>query len=462
MSTVVTCYYNIPSKFPHIKYMSWISNFMSMKFNSIIFCDKNSFKCLSSMYPENDTRKYRIVEIEDFYVSRFNWIKDYEIDPEKSIHSPELYKIWAEKIFFIERAIKENIYNTDYFTWTDIGSFRDTERLKDFKGYPKVIHDNFLTFLQIQDITSEEEKNIYNADNRFLYNSKFGGGIFSGNSGVLNKFKDLYLEMIYEFDEKNLFKGKDQTLFTFIILRNPSLFRIVRADSFRRYDKWFYLHYWLSEDFNPEKDVRSITDFPVTYICPNHNEKYMKRNKNTMNLLEKIGFKNITHHQSGTNQYPKCLVEATINILESNLDDNPLLLVEDDIAWTGIDIIEFPPDADAIYFGVSFCAGHPTDDTHKLYCELEEYSNNISKVLNMLSAHAVLYISKRYKQAVLNEIYKIRDIVYNTDVMISRIQNLYNVYTVNFPIFYQDDDGSRDVTKIKFKCSYRHVKINYI
>jgi hypothetical protein len=462
MSTVITCYYNIASKFSHDHYMSWISNFMSIPFNSIIFCDKNSFDVLMSLYPENATRKYRIVEMADFYVSRFDWIKDHQIDPEKSIHSPELYKIWAEKIFFVERAINENVYNTDYFTWTDIGSFREPSRLSVFQGYPRVVNSSCLTFLQLYEFTPEQASNIQTVDNRFLYSNGIGGGIFTGRKDILLKFKDLYVEMIDEFDKNNIFKGKDQTLFAFIILRNPSLFNIVQSNGVRHYSKWFYLHYWLSDNFNPEMDMRSIADFPVTYICPDHDEKYKKRNIVTKSLLEKVGFRSITHHKSGTNQYPKCLIEATINTLEANLDDNPFLLVEDDIAWTGINKIEFPPDADAIYFGVSFCAGHPTENTHKLYCDLWEYSNDISRVLNMLSTHAILYISKRYKQAVLNEMYKIRDIVYNTDVAISRIQELYYVYTVNFPVFYQDDDGSRDVTKIKFKCNYNQVFIEKI
>lgn len=460
MSTVVTCYYNIPSKFSHNHYMCWIANFMSMKFSSVVFCDKNSFDVLSSIYPENETRKYRIVEMADFYVSRFDWEKDYQIDPEKSIHSIELYKIWAEKIFFVERAIKENVYNTEYFTWTDIGSFRDSNRLSDFHGYPKVVESPCVTFLQIEDITTSEYDNIQTVDNRFLRICKFGGGIFTGRQDVLVKFKELYVEMIREFDTNNIFKGKDQTLFTFIILRNPSLFNIVRANSLRGYDLWFYLHYWLSDNFNPLENTRSVTDFPVTYICPDHNEKYKKRNIDTRTLLEKIGFNSITHHQSGTNQYPKCLVEATIDILERHTDDMPFLLVEDDIAWTGISKIEFPPDADAIYLGVSFCAGHPEENTHKLYCELQEYSNSTSRVLNMLSAHAILYISKRYKQAVVNQL-RANENTYN-DVLMSRIQKQYNIYTVNFPIFYQDDDGARDVTKIKFKCNYNQVFIEKI
>ena len=46
---------------------------------------------------------------------------------------------------------------------------------------------------------------------------------------------------------------------------------------------------------------------------------------------------------------------------------------------------------------------------------------------------------------------KIKDIVYNSDVMMSRIQRNYNVYANNMPVFYQDDDMARGITKIKFR-----------
>lgn len=462
MATVVTCYYNIPSKFIHETYMEWISNFMTMDFKSVIYCDKKSFENLSAIYPVKENRNYRLVEIDDFYVSKFNWDKDYDMDPEKSIHSIELYKVWAEKVFFVDRAINENIYNTDYFVWTDIGSFRNKDILADFEGYPCVnnLPINMVTFLLIEHFSPDDILNLDKVDNRFLTSTRVGGGIFGGNISSMKKFKELSHDMLIEFDSENIFKGKDQNLFAFIILRNPGLFNVIKSKSVRLYSRWFYLHYYLSGKSTNDINTCDIKDIPVTYICPNHNEKYKKRNQTISDLLKNVGFTSITHYQSGSEQYPKCLVEATINILELHLDDKPFLLVEDDIAWTGVEKLEVPPDADAIYLGISFSGGHPTENIHNGYCEVYEYSDNLCRVLNMLSAHAVLYISKRYKQAVLEEMYKIRNIMYHGDVVISRIQRLYNVYATNFPVFYQDDDGARDITKIQFRfnCNLLQIK----
>ena len=49
MSTVVSCYYKISSKKPHSVYLEYISNFMSLEFNSVIFCNRESHEILSTI-----------------------------------------------------------------------------------------------------------------------------------------------------------------------------------------------------------------------------------------------------------------------------------------------------------------------------------------------------------------------------------------------------------------------------
>ena len=48
----------------------------------------------------------------------------YEIDPEKSIHSPALYAIWSSKSWMLKIAADENLYNSTYFFWVDAGAWR--------------------------------------------------------------------------------------------------------------------------------------------------------------------------------------------------------------------------------------------------------------------------------------------------------------------------------------------------
>ena len=74
-----------------------------------------------------------------------------------------------------------------------------------------------------------------------------------------------------------------------------------------------------------------LVDIPIFFICPSHNEKYMAREKHMYDLLSGIGFKSITHFKSGSESYPTCLVKATTDILNQCMNDDPILIVEDDI-----------------------------------------------------------------------------------------------------------------------------------
>jgi hypothetical protein len=135
------------------------------------------------------------------------------------------------------------------------------------------------------------------------------------------------------------------------------------------------------------------------------------------------------------------------------MNNKPFILLEDDVQWTGIDKIDIPEDADAVYLGITFCGGHQTDHIYLpgISCEAKPYTKSLCKINNMLSTHAILYISERYKRAVVEQMYKIKDIVYNSDVVIARIHRFFKIYAVNMPIFYQDDIyQTRATTKIRF------------
>jgi hypothetical protein len=186
----------------------------------------------------------------------------------------------------------------------------------------------------------------------------------------------------------------------------------------------------------------NIIDIPVVVISPDHNEKYQKRKTKTIELLTKMGFKSITHYKS-SDQYPKCLVQANIDILSQHLDDNPLLIVEDDINCTDILDVDIPNNADCHYVGFSVHAAHPTENVNYGPCKTTKITENIHRILNMLSMHAIIYISKRFKEATIQ--------CFNnnthTDICLARIQSTFNVYANSTPIFYQDDEFNVENSK---------------
>lgn len=185
-----------------------------------------------------------------------------------------------------------------------------------------------------------------------------------------------------------------------------------------------------------------LIDIPVIYFCPDHNPKYHERKLHMDALLRSIGFKSILHYKSGTEEYPTCLAKATIAVLEQYLNDEPVLLLEDDVELflnlDGNTQVEFPQDTDAFYLGFSKSGGSKTlnsDDGHSI---IEPYNDTYIKIKNMLSAHAIIYKSRNYKEMV---IYALSTIIgragYHSDVVISRLHASSNIYGYYYPFFYQ-------------------------
>lgn len=179
-----------------------------------------------------------------------------------------------------------------------------------------------------------------------------------------------------------------------------------------------------------------ITDFKVIVICPDHNELYHHRKVMTHELLEKMGFKDIIHYKSGTEDYPNCLRIANIEILKKYIDE-PILIVEDDLGYTGFDSIEFEEDTDAYYLGYCRFAGHPCENLHLGDAKFVLHSDTLVRVVNTLTTHAILYLSRKYKEAVITLLSKSLDEPLHQDILMSRIQNDYKILAPKKPIFFQ-------------------------
>jgi hypothetical protein len=182
--------------------------------------------------------------------------------------------------------------------------------------------------------------------------------------------------------------------------------------------------------------IRKITDFKVVYVCPDHNEKYHERNLFVQKLLHDIGFKHFIHYKSGSEKYPIPLIKAVMDILIKYMDE-PVLIVEDDIEFTGEDTFDFVEDADAIYFGLCRLGAHPTEPTHINNCSYEPYSEHQVRLKNMVCQHAVMYISPKFKRAVIEKLLQHLEVPHPKDIVISRMMPDFKVLANKKPAFFQ-------------------------
>jgi len=138
--------------------------------------------------------------------------------------------------------------------------------------------------------------------------------------------------------------------------------------------------------------------------------------------------------------------KSHVKALKKSLELNqPTLILEDDVNSTEWyrQMFDIPEDADAVYVGTclnglhsdwknrepnSACCGDPS-----ILQKLENYY----KISGMLTTHAILYCSEKYK----NDCIKIieQDGGNNhCDVLMAQNMYKYNVYACKYPMFFQD------------------------
>jgi hypothetical protein len=204
-----------------------------------------------------------------------------------------------------------------------------------------------------------------------------------------------------------------------------------------------------------------LQDIKTYYICPDHNEKYHTRKLHMDALLTSLGFTNFQHYKSGSEAYPVCLNNATINILQKNLDES-ILILEDDIECSGALEFTMPEGVDAIYFGLSTTRGSMTINRFEGPTHFESYSDKQVRLLNMLSGHAILYISRAYKEAVIATLEAHVNTDYYNDVLMARLHHKFHIYANRMPAFWQSNrfnvpNNLERTTKITF--AYPHNTI---
>lgn len=123
----------------------------------------------------------------------------------------------------------------------------------------------------------------------------------------------------------------------------------------------------------------------------------------------------------------------------------PLLVLEDDVGVSEAysPLITVPDDTDAIWLGASTYGAVSLTDyvgfTDSLL--LDEAEHGLLRAHNLLTTHAILYLTDRFRKAAIDAITEcIADLDWDPDRGLARIQSDYNVYAVREPPFFQAAD----------------------
>jgi hypothetical protein len=256
--TLVTAFYPIKSKFPISTYLNWASQFLRLDASILLFTSPELEPVFKQIrHDKNPGAPMQIIQIpfDDLDVwkqYRTEWIREHSKDREAAIHSPELYALWAQKAFFMERAIHANVFKTEYFFWCDIGAFRNPnipqQILKSFPSTDNLKLAKGILMSSVNRLTDlDVERKADGICGNFEHKDMIVGGLWGGSAEACLRWKSAYEAVLIRYFATGRFAGKDQSVMLSAYLEDPALATIVKCNIPKPFDEWFYLEYLVSD-----------------------------------------------------------------------------------------------------------------------------------------------------------------------------------------------------------------------
>ena len=232
-NAVVTAYYRLPSKHPYSKYDRWMRNFLSIEDPLVVFTQSNMVDRIKKRRI-HATNRTVIVECEldqlpirllgdDF------WDHQLQIDPEATRHkSYQLFWVWLSKTWWTVQAVHLNFFSSDFFLYSDIGSFRtDAFNNKVVVRYPDVVPDG--TILWMAHHPPKPPPTRLWTSKRIRGHFYHSGSLAAGKGKSWLEFNSKFAATIDSFVAEGRFIGEDQLVLQSTCLLHPSLCAYVPA-----------------------------------------------------------------------------------------------------------------------------------------------------------------------------------------------------------------------------------------
>jgi hypothetical protein len=248
--TIVTAYFDVPSKRGREHYIRWMQNILSVKSCMVIFTDECHLF-------EQHASSHRVImhadlekEIGVFGQPRQFWERQAEMDPEREIHRGYwLYWVWSLKPIFVSKGAEYGFFGSEYYAWMDIGMLRDDAyNAANIRGAsppasfdPCCIHMGVPHLFEPSDLIISANGSCMTP---FTDRNRVCGCAFLVTKRVAHVFRDIYLATFDEYVDRGWFVGKDQNLMNTACVENARLFRFVRPDP-NIGDRWFTLAYYI-------------------------------------------------------------------------------------------------------------------------------------------------------------------------------------------------------------------------
>jgi len=263
--TFSTCFYILKSKFSHFVYIEWMNNFISIvnNFNLVIYTDENSSKYIDTK--KNPYIKVIIKPLQSFYNYKYKpyWIKNHNnnILLKDKIDWP-VNMLWNEKIWFVNKTIENNYFDSDLYGWCDIGYFRnrnvdmhtmflsswpDKKKLYGFnkeKIYYACINNNNGQLKYLHKLINNKDVNGLPIQPIPLNQQSIAGGFFILHKDKIQWWREKYDATLSLYFKNNYLVKDDQIILAHCIFSNLEQFNLIKEND-RNYDNWFLFQRFL-------------------------------------------------------------------------------------------------------------------------------------------------------------------------------------------------------------------------
>jgi hypothetical protein len=268
--TLISCWYNMKSKFNVSTYRKWMSHLLNNvnNFNLVIFTNKDSYILLESII-NTDNKKIKVIlkEFDEFktWQNIDNWKSNHEMNDLLNNKSRwnidwKLNMLWSEKINFVNEACNQKYFDTEWYGWCDIGYFRGETSLKteEIIRWPNITKINNLLKHKIYYgfpgnrkelnilIRMILDKNKNNMPIIPIYPTQvsIAGGFFLIHKDKIEWWHNVYYNRLSEYFKNNYLVKDDQLIIIDCIGNNLTHFQFVEEKNPMK-DRWFVFQEYL-------------------------------------------------------------------------------------------------------------------------------------------------------------------------------------------------------------------------
>ena len=257
--TVVTAYVNIgrfqkgegSKQSSPEQYHKWMAVFAKIDNPLIAFLEDDSdvelFLRLRSKIPQNKTKIIQFSRKDTWAFSLRQKISDIYLQPGYPKHHPntvipEYSCAMHAKYEFMSKAATENPFRTKYFSWLDIGLFRDISSKAQAEMFHLVLPPQFqeskVAYTQVYPRNPKQKPEIIFKSNKVWV----CGCYFVATATIMKSWTDIYMKSVEYYLSQHLM-NTDQQVLCSMFNENRSSIDVQLYKSDGRFNAWFHLGY---------------------------------------------------------------------------------------------------------------------------------------------------------------------------------------------------------------------------